>query len=320
MSEYIVKLKFQGDKAELKKMEKDLNGRFRKIAGGFGKRLTRSIKAGAIALITSAMLVPFDKVNEEFNNLLKRYKDLTTTAEELDVDVGEYEKSRMIAQRHGISNEEFDNMFKSFVSKLDETREGKSNMLTNYKELGNLEAFIKSLSAIREVKPEDQKEFANALYGQGYKGDVRRLAEVDFAKTNQQLYGKQSAEDLTKLIQKVDDLALHNAKLTTEREIDRFNRLAGMAGYRHNSIQNDVMRSRDTKDFNDFANFENVATIAHATQESVNFLQGLSLKVADIYNEITGKKGEKLPPPNKGEGMVDYIQRMNARDKGAFKN
>lgn len=100
--EWNIKVGLQLDKSQAQAMEKDLNGRFGRVATKFSSRLGTGLKrlaySGILASAVGALLQPLDKLNDKIDSTLDKFSDVRDQARGFGVDEAQYLKARILSE------------------------------------------------------------------------------------------------------------------------------------------------------------------------------------------------------------------------------
>ena len=281
--------------SEGKKLENDLNGRFARVAKKFGgalrtigSKLRGMIAGGAVAGITAIMTNPIDSLNSTLDETLRRYDDISSRAKQLGVSSGQLFQATAIAKSAGIQEEDFRAMLTAYAVKVGEAKAGQDQMLKEFVNEDLLTGFFKMVRSLRELSPEQRAYFGAKILGED---DVAKLAELintDVQQRHRQLFGKTTAEQTTRAIEK---LAGTEGKQSIMRgRLDVENLLAKSQNITNETIkmQNEIERKKQETENMNFENYQAFARIQYATEESKVILADIQQKLAPAVEKGVG--------------------------------
>ena len=295
---YILNVKPTISASDGRKLEKDLNGRFARVAKKFGgalrtvgSKLRGIIAGGAVAGISAMMTNPIDSLNSTLDDTLKRYDDISSRAKVLGVSSGQLYQATAIAKSAGIQEEDFRAMLTAYAVKVGEAKAGQDQMLAEFVNEDMLQGFFKMVRSLRDLTPEQRAYFGAKILGED---DVSKLAELintDVQERHRELFGSTTAEQTTRAIEK---LAGTEGKQSILRgRLDVENLLAKSQTITDETVrmQNEIARKQQEAENVKFQNYQAFARIQLATEESKVIL-------ADIQQQIA-------PAVEKGVGLLE---------------
>lgn len=295
---YILNVKPTVSASDGRKLERDLNNRFARVAKKFGgalrtvgSKLRGIIAGGAVAGITAMMTNPIDSLNSTLDETLKRYDDISSRAKVLGVSSGQLYQATAIAKSAGIQEEDFRAMLTAYAVKVGEAKAGQDQMLSEFVNEDMLTGFFKMVESLRNLNPEQRAYFGAKILGED---DVSKLAELintDVQERHRELFGNTTAEQTTRAIEK---LAGTEGKQSILRgRLDVENLLAKSQNITDNTVrmQNEIAKKQQEAENINFSNYEMFARMQISTEESKVIL-------ADIQSKIT-------PLVEKGVGILE---------------
>lgn len=295
---YILNVKPTVSASDGRKLERDLNNRFARVAKKFGgalrtvgSKLRGIIAGGAVAGITAMMTNPIDSLNSTLDETLKRYDDISSRAKVLGVSSGQLYQATAIAKSAGIQEEDFRAMLTAYAVKVGEAKAGQDQMLSEFVNEDMLTGFFKMVESLRNLNPEQRAYFGAKILGED---DVSKLAELintNVQERHRELFGNTTAEQTTRAIEK---LAGTEGKQSILRgRLDVENLLAKSQNITDNTVrmQNEIAKKQQEAENINFSNYEMFARMQISTEESKVIL-------ADIQSKIT-------PLVEKGVGILE---------------
>lgn len=292
---YILNVKPTISASDGRKLEKDLNGRFARVAKKFGgalrtvgSKLRGVIAGGAVAGITAMMANPIDSLNSTLDDTLKRYDDISSRAKQLGVSSGQLFQATAIARSAGIEEQDFRAMLTAYAVKVGEAKAGQDQMLAEFVSEDMLQGFFKMVRSLRDLTPEQRAYFGAKILGED---DVSKLAELintDVEQRHREIFGSTTAEQTTRAIEK---LAGTEGKQSILRgRLDVENLLAKSQTITDETVrmQNEIARKQQEAENVKFQNYQAFARIQLATEESKVILADIQQKIAPAVEKGVG--------------------------------
>ena len=198
---YLIKIKPTITAEDGRKMENDLNGRFKRVAKKFGGAL-RTVGGALKGLLTGAAVAmianPIEKLNEKLNNTLSYADQITTRAEAIGTSAGRLAQVETVAKSAGISN--IDKILTRFQTGLARARLGEDKTLTQFTKYDDtLTAFLNVIKSIQGIKNVDERTFAvQKIFGEENAAKMSELIAVDFAERWGQIFGEMDVGKIRK--------------------------------------------------------------------------------------------------------------------------
>lgn len=189
---YLIKIKPTITAEDGRKMENDLNGRFKRVAKKFGGAL-RTVGGALKGLLTGAAVAmianPIEKLNEKLNSTLSYADQITTRAEAIGTSAGRLAQVETVAKSAGISN--IDKILTKFQTGLARARLGEDKTLTQFTKYDDtLTAFLNVLKSLQGIKSADERTFAvQKIFGEENAAKMSELIAIDFSERWGQIFG-----------------------------------------------------------------------------------------------------------------------------------
>ena len=215
---YIMNVKPTISPSEGRKLENDLNSRFSRVAKKFGGAIKSSTKsifkgigagiattlgiglAGIVAAITAN---PINELNQAIDKALGKADNLATRAGQIGTSSGKLVQIQAVAESAGVQN--FDMIISRFQTELQKSRTGESDLLKEFAgEKDTLEAFMKVIGSIKQLKPAEQNLMISKIFGERANLQLAEFMQTDLIKRRQQIFGDINEEQLNVAI---NDLA-----------------------------------------------------------------------------------------------------------------
>ena len=198
---YLIKIKPTITAEDGRKMENDLNGRFKRVAKKFGGAL-RTVGGALKGLLTGAAVAmianPIEKLNEKLNSTLSYADQITTRAEAIGTSAGRLAQVETVAKSAGISN--IDKILTRFQTGLARARLREDKTLTQFTKYDDtLTAFLIVIKSIQGIKNVDERTFAvQKIFGEENAAKMSELIAVDFAERWGQIFGEMDVGKIRK--------------------------------------------------------------------------------------------------------------------------
>lgn len=292
---YILNVKPTVSASDGRKLERDLNNRFARVAKKFGgalrtvgSKLRGIIAGGAVAGISAMMTNPIDSLNSTLDETLRRYDDISSRAKQLGVSSGQLYQATAIAKSAGIQEEDFRAMLTAYAVKVGEAKAGQDQMLAEFVNEDILTGFFEMVRSLRELSPEQRAYFGAKILGED---DVSKLAELintDVQERHRELFGSTTAEQTTRAIEK---LAGTEGKQSIMRgRLDVENLLAKSQTITAETVklQTELARKQQEAENISMKNYQAFARIQVATEESKVILADIQQKLAPAVEKGVG--------------------------------
>ena len=220
--EWSIKVGLQLDKSQAQAMEKDLNGRFGRVATKFSSRLGTGLKrlaySGILASAVGALLQPLDKLNDKIDNTLDKFSDIRDQARGFGVDEAEYLKARILSEAVGVQN--FDTMFSKFRQEMIKANKGLPSPLAQFRgKEGNVEDFMQLISSLKMALPTQRQTMIGQIFGQDQIKEVNKLIVADLTRLANKLNAGVSNAQINQALGSVTGLREDQALLQGKRTI-----------------------------------------------------------------------------------------------------
>lgn len=184
----ILKIKPQLDEKDLKKMQNLLQGRFKKLAGQFGKGLVASLKGGGILgaglALVDKILNPLKEVQDAIDNALKSSDDIATNAKQFDTSTGKLFKLVQIAKSTGLDQDNLFTLITKFQTAVAEARANPSEPAAVSQFTGQAdtaESFFEFIQALQKMDKSQQLLVQQSVFGEKQILKMADFLQTDFA-------------------------------------------------------------------------------------------------------------------------------------------
>lgn len=198
---YLIKIKPTITAEDGRKMENDLNGRFKRVAKKFGGAL-RTVGGALKGLLTGAAVAmianPIEKLNEKLNSTLSYADQITTRAAAIGTSAGRLAQVETVAKSAGVSN--IDQILTRFQTGLAKARLGEDKTLTQFTKYDDtLTAFLNVIKSLQGIENVDERTFAvQKIFGRENASKMSELIAVDFAERWGQIFGNMDVGKIRK--------------------------------------------------------------------------------------------------------------------------
>ena len=284
------------DTGKAKKLEKDLNKRFARVATRFGKGLqTAGKKVGkgignAAKLLSAggviaAILNPLNDVLARVESVLGKADAIGTLATEFGVDPAALNNLQNIFQAYGISNQDFQNMLNAFSVELGRAKTGESDTLKMYKELDTLSAFNEALGNIAKLDTASQQKALADIFGTRRSAKMIELLQAS-PEQRQATFQKikvENPEQYSELINRTG--AVEMAQRIGEIRNENKALVRDMQQINTDTI-NEVLKLQEQRDKTLSENIKNISELASIAQVAESVQQAITGLVGPILTEI----------------------------------
>lgn len=284
---YILNVKPTISASDGRKLEKDLNGRFARVAKKFGgalrtvgSKLRGIIAGGAIAGIGLLMSNPIKELNSTLDDTLRKYDDISSRAKVLGVSSGQLYQATAIARSAGIEEADFRQMLTAYAVKVGEAKAGKDTMLSEFANEDLLTGFFKMVQSLKALTPEQRAYFGAKILGED---DVSKLAELintDVQERHRELFGSTTAEQTTRAIEKLAGTegkqSILRGRLDVENLLAKSQTITGETV----RLQNELERRQQEIDNKNLSNYEAFMKLQMVAEEGKNILANIQTTIS----------------------------------------
>jgi hypothetical protein len=264
------------DTTQAQKLENDLNRRFTRVAKNFSTGLEKAsdalhkglefgLKALAGGGLLAVLINPLDNVLTRIDNVLKTADDIGTVAKDLNVDPAALQNLQNTFKVYGVSNDEFLQLLNKFSTQLGLAKTGQNDTLSQFSQMGTLEAFNKALQAIKEIKdPAQRAAMEQAVLGRSATGGLREIINTSDIERQNKLnqVAVQDPAAFNKAIDKTGQLEELQRTLEVQNQRDALMRDMQTINEHTIIALSDLQKSRDQNLSTNIANADNMIAIA----------------------------------------------------------
>lgn len=240
MYEEVLQIKARLDQLEARKMESDLNKRFKRISKGFGNGLKTAITGGAIGALAGSLIAkvlnPLKETEETINKILGSAASVKDQADQYESSSGNVFKLQQLAKAKGVDEQQLGTLLTKFQVALAEAREFQSLSKEKQEEKGPLEgasaivqnftdekdvaeAFYQFQKALRLQTKDAQTMIIKDLFGEKTIGKTFSFLNEDLDALSKQI-GARGGDYYTKFIESVDKKSNLQSVLESRRNLD----------------------------------------------------------------------------------------------------
>jgi hypothetical protein len=225
----ILKINPKVDAAGLDKMEKQLSGRFGKVAKKFGMGIKNAITFGGITALATGVIAkilsPLKETQDTITRILDSSDDIVTSAKQFETSAGKYFKLQQLAKSTGLDEESLKMMLSRFQIALAEERnkvkpkinadgtiapldpKNQPGTLANFtQQTDTADAFFQFIQALKQMPKDKQVLVQTEIFGNKAVGKQSEFLNTDFRKQLEIMNAK-PAEAYTPALEKTAALA-----------------------------------------------------------------------------------------------------------------
>ena len=326
--EWNIKVGLQLDKSQAQAMEKDLNGRFGRVASKFSSRLGTGLKrlaySGILASAVGALLQPLDKLNDKIDSTLDKFSDVRDQARGFGVDEAQYLKARILSEAVGVQN--FDTMFSKFRQEMIKANKGMPSALAQFRgKEGNVEDFMQLISSLKMAKPTQRQTMIGQIFGQDQIKEVNKLVTADLTRLAEKLNAGVKNEDIRSALQSVSGLREDQALLQGKRTIDELIQAPSLINKGILQEQDAYFRRQNEQLNAQLRQYSNVSTIQKGVDTLVTTTNKIASGIGGFVNNFKEFIAlEKQLDAQRRSGQLtqaEYDKRLDQffKEEGVFK-
>lgn len=282
--------------SDLSTMEKSLQGRFTKVAQGFGKGLlgvlggagVAGLVGGAIGSAIGAvydrLVAPLKETQSAIERQLKKSDDLATYAKAFGSSSGELQRLQAFGQATGVESGTLAVLIQKFQGAVADAVADPTKATSVRRFAGNtntVEAFFEYIQGLQGLSANDRTRAQTEVFGEKQILKIADFLQADFAALSKRLGGPNAAA-LTKAN---DRLAALN-DLTDEHDASRgLNDTITKSRVINDSViaSNDKQKNFDLSVENKrIASYDNIAAVALSAEQINQKIDDVIFKLADL--------------------------------------
>lgn len=287
--EWNIKVGLQLDKSQAQAMEKDLNGRFGRVATKFSSRLGTGLKrlaySGILASAVGALLQPLDKLNDKIDSTLDKFSDVRDQARGFGVDEAQYLKARILSEAVGVQN--FDTMFSKFRQEMIKANKGMPSALAQFRgKEGSVEDFMQLISSLKMAHPAQRQTMIGQIFGQDQIREVNKLVTADLTRLAEKLNVGAKNEDINVALQRVSNLREEQAILQGRRTIQELTQAPSIINKSILQDQDEYFRKQNELLNEQIKQYNNVAGLQKGVDKIVETTNKIASGIGGFINNF----------------------------------
>ena len=293
--------------SDLNAMQKQLQGRFTKVAKGFGKGLMNVIKGGGVlGVITTVLdkiLNPLKDVQESIDRVLQSSADVSTQATQFNTSTGKLFKLLQLAKAKGLDQDGLFQLMTKFQTAVANARvnpndESTSAVRNFVGEEDTAEGFFGFIRSLQNMDKNTQLLVQQQVFGEKQILKMADFLQADFEKLASAIgIDKVSAERYGNSIEKLNNLDNLAKNLQIRRE-------TGDVLTKSRIINEGMIRTREAseqmaldKENKRIQSYQDLATLSQTSEKIMGLLEtGLTMlgKLINVLTPVVVKLGTTL--------------------------
>lgn len=290
---YILNVKPTISQSDGRKLERDLNGRFGRVAKKFGgalrtvgSALKGIIAGGALTGLGLLMTNPIDALNNSLDETLRKYDDLHSQSKQLGVSSGQLYQATAIARSAGIEEADFRAMLTAYAVKVGEAKKGQDPILSEFVDEDLLTGFFSMVRSLRELPPEERMYYGAKILGEDDASKLAELINTDVEKRRKEIFGNTTSEQTTRAIEKLAGVEGKQSILRSRLDVENLLARSQSITNETISLQHEIMEKQAQTENINFKNYEAFAKMQQATEESKKILADIQSTVAPAVEKV----------------------------------
>lgn len=211
-------------------MEKNLSGRFSKIAKGFGKGLKLASVAALGAAVLDKLINPLNEVKAAIDRTLEKANGIVTNAKQFNTSTENLLKLRALGELKGVAPEQMDVLLTKFQGAVAQAKANPNDAAVSsvrnfVGQKDTAEAFFNFIASLQTLTSEQRTLVQNQIFGEkqvlkmaeflqsDFSESAKALRQIDFAKAakaTQSLSDLQEIDARNKTVRGLNDLIAKN--------------------------------------------------------------------------------------------------------------
>lgn len=288
--------------SDLKKMERQLQGSFKKIATSFGKGIANIFKGGGIAGIALALidkiLNPLKETQDAIDRILKQGDDLVTNAKQFGTTAGKLFKLQQLAASTGLGEDNFFMLLSKFQSSVAEASADPSldSSVRNYVGREDMaDAFFEFIQQLQKMNKNDQVLVQQQVFGEKQILKMADFLGTDFNQLTKELGNvfKISSDTYTKAFEKTGGLSdtadMFKAQRAMQDALDK-SKVVNMDQVRQMNESAKLEQQRETERISSYKNLQAISDtttkIFTLIESGLNILGGFINKITPMISSM----------------------------------
>lgn len=297
MYKSILKIIPKIEESDLRKMERSLSQRFKRVAKTFGSGLTSVLKGGAIGAIAigliNKVLNPLKEVQEIIERTLSSNDDIATYAQQFNTTSGKLQKMLALAQSSGLSPQDLFTLITKYQTAVAEAANNPKALgydsVKNYiGKADTVEGFFEFLQGLQKLDKNQQVYVQELIFGQKMILKMADFFQTNFAERYSALsLNKISTKDLTERTNRAAAISDYNDLRSARNDIfDRYNK----AGLVNKGMVDEIQKRRQLEQEREnirIGNFKNLAAMSSAMDKIGILVEEGVAKLGKFIDYIT---------------------------------
>jgi gas vesicle protein len=210
---YTIKVQPKVDNSDAQKMEHDLSRRFLNVSKKFGHGLNNALKSSAkfganalkggligVAVAAAGALLtnPFEKVNEDINQISEGWDNIATRAGQYGVSIAKLRRAEEVFGAFGIKD--LDTILARFETFREKARTGEDKSLQNYIQPNQdtIDALVDFSTNLRAMAPDQRNAASGQIFGEKFGNKIAEVLQEDLIRKSKQ-FNRYTAEQINRV-------------------------------------------------------------------------------------------------------------------------
>lgn len=288
------------DDKQMKRMEKNLQGRFANLAKSFGKGLMNVFKGGGIAAVAigliNKVLNPLKEVQEAIDRSLSKSDDIATNAKQFNTTTGKLAKLITLARATGLDQDNLFMLINKFQGAVAEAQldpnDPKNAAVKNYVGIeDSAEAFFGFINELQKMDKNSQFRVQREVFGEKQilkMAEFLQQGESGFARLAKMTgVDKISSQKAGAAIERTAELSDLNDALTAGREFQDIIKKSTVVNEGMIRARDKAERIQLERENSRIRSYEDLAAISTTVEKiMVQVENGIAL-LGKLINKIT---------------------------------
>jgi len=288
------------DDKQMKNMEKNLQGRFAKLAKSFGKGLMNVFKGGGIAAVAigliNKVLNPLKEVQEAIDRALSKSDDIATNAKQFNTTTGKLAKLITLARATGLDQDNLFMLINKFQGAVAEAQidpnDPKNASVKNYVGIeDSAEAFFGFINELQKMDRNSQLRVQREVFGEKQilkMAEFLQQGEAGFARLAKMTgVDKISSQKAGAAIERTAALSDLNDALTAGREFQDIIKKSTVVNEGMIRARDKAERIQLERENSRIRSYESLAAISTTVEKiMIQVENGIAL-MGNLINKIT---------------------------------
>ncbi len=293
---YTIQIQPQLSASDAMKMEQDLNRRFSNVAKKFGSNLGNTIKgaakiglaAAAAGIVATVATNPFEKINENLNNITAKADEIATRANQFGVTTAKFAELQSVAKSVGLDTTMALQQFQDMLQEAKLFKAGdttKSNALVNFlNEKDLIDAFYAFTKSMNNLQGNERSAEVSRIFGNKLESRISEFLQIPNLEARKRQTRSKGVtpqavgKGIDKLAAMEDVQALNRAKL----ENDLFLKGARAISNGTMTAQAQQERQKMLREVSQLSQFEIFANLATTQERMATSIDGIRADVTAL--------------------------------------